>query len=112
MCDPSRLRMYTHLIFSMYSLMLSSALTTVVEAFENEPGRYAIIYNIKYDNNNNIFDSSVGTTVAAIAFSLCTSAYTPKLLLQQIPRRTFRASNRVFSHPLEMVNLLGNVQQL
>jgi hypothetical protein len=31
------------------------------------PDRYAIIYNSKYDNNNSIFDSSMGTTVAAIA---------------------------------------------
>ena len=36
------------------------------------PDRYAVIYNIKYDNNNSIFDSSMGTTGAAIASSLST----------------------------------------
>jgi hypothetical protein len=34
------------------------------------PDRYAIIYNSKYDNNNdNIFEGSIGTTPAAILSS-------------------------------------------
>lgn len=35
-----------------------------------------LIFNSKYDNNNSIFDSSMGTTVAAIAFSPSTSTST------------------------------------
>jgi hypothetical protein len=40
------------------------------------PDRYAVIYNSKYDNNDNVFDSSMGTTVTAIASSLSTSTST------------------------------------
>jgi hypothetical protein len=57
--------------------LLTSALIAVVEALRMNPDRYAIIYNIKYDNNNSILDSSMGTTVAAIASSLCTSTTKP-----------------------------------
>jgi hypothetical protein len=38
-----------------------------------DPDRYAVIYNDKYDNNDNIFDSSIGTTVTAVASSQSTS---------------------------------------
>ena len=31
------------------------------------PGRYAVIYNSKYDNNDNIFDSSNDNTVVSIS---------------------------------------------
>jgi chromosome segregation ATPase len=57
--------------------LLSSALVAVVEALRMNPDRYAIIYNSKYDDHNdNVFDSSKGTTVAALASSLSTSTST------------------------------------
>jgi hypothetical protein len=50
--------------------LLTSALVAVVEALRMKPDRYAVIYNSKYDNNNdNIFDSSIGTTAADISSS-------------------------------------------
>jgi chorismate mutase len=49
--------------------LLTSALIAVVEALRMNPDRYAIIYNSKYDNNNGIFDSSMGTTAVAISSS-------------------------------------------
>ena len=50
--------------------LLTSALIAVVEALRMNPDRYAVIYNSKYDNNDdNIFESSMGTTVAAISSS-------------------------------------------
>jgi hypothetical protein len=52
---------------------LTSALIAVVEALGMNLDRYAVIYNSKYDNNDNIFDSSIGTTVTAIASSQSTS---------------------------------------
>jgi chorismate mutase len=48
--------------------LLNSALVAVVEALRMNPDRYAIIYNSKYDNND-IFDSSMGTTAVAISSS-------------------------------------------
>ncbi|MGB7638829.1 MAG: hypothetical protein WBL88_14805 [Nitrososphaeraceae archaeon] len=33
------------------------------------PDRYAVIYNRKYDNDNSIFDSSMGNTAVAIPSS-------------------------------------------
>ena len=33
------------------------------------PDRYAVIYNRKYDNDNSIFDSSMGTAAPAIPSS-------------------------------------------
>ena len=60
----------THYVTNMSKSLLTSALIAVVEALRMNPDRYAVIYNSKYDNNNGIFDSSMGTTVAAIASSL------------------------------------------
>jgi hypothetical protein len=54
--------------------LLSSALVAVVEALRMNPDRYAVIYNSKYDNNNdNIFTSS---TMAAAVPSTYTSTST------------------------------------
>ena len=50
----------------------------VVEALRMNPDRYAVIYNIKYDNNDNVSNSS-STTTAPISSS---SSY---LLLLQNP---------------------------
>ena len=49
--------------------LLASALIAVVEALRMNPDRYAIIYNSKYDNNNGIFDSSMGMGTTAVAIS-------------------------------------------
>jgi chorismate mutase len=50
--------------------LLNSALVAVVEALRMNPDRYAVIYNNKYDNNNNIFDTSMGTTAIASSPSI------------------------------------------
>jgi chromosome segregation ATPase len=43
--------------------LLELALKAVIEALRMNPDRYAVIYNSKYDNNNdNIFESSASTT--------------------------------------------------
>jgi chromosome segregation ATPase len=44
--------------------LLSSALVAVVEALRMNPDRYAVIYNSKYDNNDNILTNS--TMAAAV----------------------------------------------
>ena len=50
--------------------LLNSALVAVVEALRMNPDRYAVIYNSKYDNNNdNIADSRMGTIAVAISSS-------------------------------------------
>jgi len=49
--------------------LLTSAIVAVVEALRMNPDRYAIIYNSKYDNDVNLFDSSASTTAAAISSS-------------------------------------------
>jgi hypothetical protein len=50
--------------------LLNSVLLAVVEALRMNPDRYAVIYNSKYDNNNdNIFESSASTTAVAISSS-------------------------------------------
>ncbi|HEY6884350.1 MAG TPA: hypothetical protein VI278_09970, partial [Nitrososphaeraceae archaeon] len=58
--------------------LLTSAIIAVIEALRMNPDRYAIIYNSKYDNDNSIFDSSMGTAVTAIASSPSTSISTTK----------------------------------
>jgi chorismate mutase len=58
--------------------LLTSAIIAVIEALRMNPDRYAIIYNSKYDNDNSTFDSSMGTTVTAIASSPSTSISTTK----------------------------------
>ena len=47
--------------------MLDLALNAVIEALRMNPDKYAIIYNSKYDNNDNIFDNS--TTASAMPSS-------------------------------------------
>ena len=50
--------------------LLNSALIAVVEALRMNPDRYAVIYNSKYDNNNdNIIESSASTTATTISSS-------------------------------------------
>ena len=64
------------MILYIYRLMedffkeCTSALVAVVEALRMNPDRYAVIYNSKYDNNNdNIFESSASTIAVAISAS-------------------------------------------
>ena len=58
--------------------LLDLALKAVIEALRMNPDRYAIIYNSKYDDNNdNVFDSSRDT--AAILSSPSTNHTSPKL---------------------------------
>jgi hypothetical protein len=45
--------------------LLNSAFVAVVEALRMNPDRYAIIYNSKYDNGNNLFDNGNNTIVTA-----------------------------------------------
>ena len=50
--------------------LLTSALVAVVEALRMNPDRYAVIYNSKYDNNNdNVYDNCMGTGAGAISSS-------------------------------------------
>ena len=59
--------------------LLTSALIAVVEALRMNPDRYAVIYNRKYDNDNSIFDSSMGTarcTIPSSSSSAHISAFT------------------------------------
>ena len=45
--------------------LLTSALVAVVEVLRMNPGRYPVIYNSKYDDNDdNIFDGSNNTIVS------------------------------------------------
>src|SRR5205823_7898904 len=50
--------------------LLDLALKAVIEALRMNPDRYAIIYNSKYDSDDNIFESSNSTTSTAISSSL------------------------------------------
>jgi hypothetical protein len=57
--------------------LLDLALKAVIEALRMNPDRYAIIYNSKYDDNNdNVFDSSRDT---AAILSSSTNRTSPKL---------------------------------
>jgi hypothetical protein len=52
--------------------LLDLALKAVIEALRMNPDRYAVIYNSKYDDNCNIFDS--GSNIAtASSSSPCTA---------------------------------------
>jgi hypothetical protein len=55
--------------------LLELALKAVIEALRMNPDKYAVIYNSKYDNNDNVFDSPMSTTGgAAISSSPYTSS--------------------------------------
>jgi chorismate mutase len=49
--------------------LLDLALNAVIEALRMNPDRYAIIHNSKYDNNDNVFDSSSITTAAKVPYT-------------------------------------------
>ena len=54
--------------------LLSSALIAVVEALRMNPDRYAIIYDSKYDNDDNVPNSSTTTTpILSSSFNSSTS---------------------------------------
>jgi hypothetical protein len=54
--------------------LLGLALKAVVEALRMNPDRYAIIYDSKYNNNDNVFDNTMGTTASGAISS--SSPYT------------------------------------
>ena len=56
--------------------LLTSALIAVVEALRMNPDRYAVIYNSKYDNNDNIFTSS--TMAAAVPSTYSSTSTRPQ----------------------------------
>ena len=59
--------------------LLNSALVAVVEALRMNPDRYAIIYDSKYDSDDNASNSSSTTTTAPILSSSSTySTYTKR----------------------------------
>jgi hypothetical protein len=60
--------------------LLNSASVAVVEALRMNPDRYAIIYNSKYDNDNNLFDKGNNTIVTAMSSPSATKQ--SKLTLQ------------------------------
>jgi hypothetical protein len=55
--------------------LLTSALIAVVEALRMNPDRYAVIYNSKYDNNDNVFNSITG----AVAISSSPHSHSTKV---------------------------------
>jgi chorismate mutase len=61
--------------------LLDLALKAVIETLRMNPDRYAIIYNIKYDSDDNVSDSSSTTTTAPISSS--SSTYTTYTKLYQ-----------------------------
>jgi len=56
--------------------LLDLSLKAVIEALRMNPDRYAIIYNSKYDSNDNVYNSS--TTTAPILSSSSISSTFPK----------------------------------
>lgn len=52
----------------------------MIEALKMDPGRYAIVYNKKYDDNNNFFDDNNSTVAVESSPYLKLS----KLRLQRI----------------------------
>jgi len=51
------------------------------------PDRYAIIYNSKYDNNDNVFDNTMGTTASAAIPS--SSPYTSSTSIMSCQNRYY-----------------------
>jgi DNA-binding CsgD family transcriptional regulator len=49
--------------------LLDLALNAVIEALRMNPDKYAIIYNSKYEDKDNIFDSSSTTTSEAVPYT-------------------------------------------
>lgn len=58
---------YVNRLLTEQETLLDLAFKAVIEALRMTPDRYKIIYNSKYDNNDNIFDSS--TTPSAMPSS-------------------------------------------
>jgi DNA-binding CsgD family transcriptional regulator len=52
-----------HRLLTEEESLLDLALKAVIEALRMNSDRYNVIYNSKYDNNDNIFDSSNGTAI-------------------------------------------------
>jgi hypothetical protein len=68
--------------------LLDLALKAVIEALRMNPDRYAIIYNSKYDNNDNIFDNIMGTADSAAISS--TSPYTSSTSIMSYQNRYYK----------------------
>ena len=58
---------YVNRLLTEQETLLDLAFKAVIEALRMTPDRYKIIYNSKYDNNDNIFDSN--TTPSAMPSS-------------------------------------------
>ena len=56
--------------------LLDLALTAVIEALRMNPDRYAVIYDIKYDSDGNVFNSSSTNTAVAISTPYTSSTST------------------------------------
>jgi chorismate mutase len=56
--------------------LLDLALKAVIEALRMNPDKYAIIYNIKYDSDDNVYNSSSTTNVPISSFSSTCSTST------------------------------------
>jgi hypothetical protein len=51
-------------------LLLDLALKAVIEALGMNPDRYAIIYNSRYDNNDNVLNNNTNTGGSYLFFLL------------------------------------------
>jgi predicted transcriptional regulator len=67
--------------------LLDLALKAVIEALRMNPDRYKIIYNKKYDNNDNVFDNIMGTTASAVISS--SSPYTSSTSIMSNQNRCY-----------------------
>jgi len=56
--------------------LLELALKAVIEALRMNPDRYAVIYDIKYDSDGNVFNSSSTNTAVAISTPYTSSTST------------------------------------
>jgi hypothetical protein len=67
--------------------LLNLALKAVIEALRMNPDRYVVIYNSKYDNNDNVFDNTMGTTASAAISS--SSPYTSSTSIMSYQNRYY-----------------------
>ena len=81
--------------------LLTSALIAVVEALRMNPDKYAVIYNSKYDDNDNIFESSNSATSSAISSHPYSQSKVPRLLdspiWHTVSSNSFQANNNIYN---------------
>ena len=68
--------------------LLDLALKAVIEALRMNPDRYAVIYNRKYDSDDNIFDSSTTPSAMPSSSPMPRNRYYNKSLLNQLVDKT------------------------